>query len=194
MWQRGTTVTNDLDPIKTRALPLRPDGLTAFRLARLVLLLTIVGDRGRDGVGLDRLAYYDFFADAPFLVFGDDTAQRRQLALAGFSKTNLSYHSAAQRFANRRARLQHDLSLLAARGLISPHHANGRVTWETTEDGANVAGQLRSMYALAFRESATLVVTKLNRLSDGALERDARGWLKAEPFLIDLIADPELPA
>ncbi|HEU4976299.1 MAG TPA: ABC-three component system middle component 2 [Baekduia sp.] len=157
-----------------------------------MLLLTIVCDEGRDGVGLDRLAYYDFFADAPFLVFGDDTAQRRQLVLAGFSKTNLSYHSAAQRFANRRARLQHDLSLLAARGLIAPRQASGRVTWVTTDDGTRVAGQLRSMYALAFRESAALVVTKLNKLSDGALERDARRWLKAEPFLIDLVLDAEV--
>jgi hypothetical protein len=169
----------------------RPDRLTAFRIARLLLLISTAGFSKRPAVGLERLAYYDFFADAPLLIFEPGTDQYRRLVLAGFSRRNLSYSSAAQRFTNRRARLQHDLALLVSRQLIAIDRSGRQMQWAITEAGSEVASRFRSLYALAFRESAELVVTRLWRLSDAALERDARAWLRAEPFLIDLVDDPE---
>ncbi len=67
---------------------------------------------------VERLATYDFFADNPLLVFAPGTSERTAVLTAGFDSTTLSYHSASQRFSNRRARLEHDLAELLARGLI----------------------------------------------------------------------------
>jgi hypothetical protein len=170
-------------------LPLRPDLLPAFRLGRLLLLLDIAAGTSRPSVGLDRVGYYDFFADAPLLVFEPGTAEHRWLKLAGFNSRNLSYTSAAQRFTNRRARLQHDLAWLLARDLMALNGESSKPTWAATTAGRELAASLRSMYAIAFRESAELVIRKLGKLSDMALDREARAWLRAEAFLVDL-GDP----
>lgn len=83
------------------ALPLRPDDLLAFRLGRLVLLLdTVPGLPSAKPFDIERISFYDFFADNPFLIFGRDTPEHETLVIAGFDSRNLSYQSSAQRFSS----------------------------------------------------------------------------------------------
>lgn len=179
--------SSGVGPAVVDAAPLRPDNLTTFRLARLALLLDVVpGLPNRKPLDVERLGYYDFFADNPFLVFGEKHPLRKQLVLAGFDSRNLSYQSSAQRFTNRRARLQHDLALLVARGLVGVATEQRHVVYSLTEDGHAVADDLGSMYAAAYRRSAELVGRELNRLSDAALRQRAKEWLAADELLIDL--------
>jgi len=135
---------------------------------------------------LERLGYYDFFADSPFLVLEPDDPLRRRLLLEGFSERSLSYHSSAQRFTNRRARLRHDLALLTSQTLVGVATEGRHITFSLTAEGREAAGRLKTLYADAFRASAEVVVRKLNRLSDKALGEQARDWLRAEPFLVDI--------
>jgi hypothetical protein len=135
---------------------------------------------------LERLGYYDFFADNPFLILNENDPERRTLQLAGFSPRTLSYNSSAQRFTNRRARLQHDLALLTARSLVKVGAEGRHVTFSATDDGRLLALELHSLYAEAFRASAAIVVHRLKKLSDKALNAKAQEWLRAQSFLVDL--------
>jgi len=135
---------------------------------------------------IERISLYDFFADNPFLVFGRDTEQHETLVLAGFDSRNLSYQSSAQRFSSRRERLQHDLAVLLAYGLVSAGAEARRVAYRLTDAGRQHAQELRSLYAQAYRRSAELVARELNRLSDRALQERTREWLRADELLIDL--------
>ena len=174
-------------PAITPAAPKRPDNLLEFRLGRLLILLESVPDlTSAKPLHLERLGYYDFFADSPFLILEEERALRTKLLLAGFSERSLSYNSAAQRFTNRRARLQHDLALLTARFLVLVRADGRHVTFSLSDDGQRAANQLQTFYARGFRTSAEIVVRKLNRLSDKALTQRAGEWLRAEPFLIDI--------
>lgn len=174
-------------PAASAAVPRRPDELVQFRVGRLLILLEVVPALpNRKPFHLERLGYYDFFADNPFLVFDDDSPRRRELLLAGFTQRNLSYHSSAQRFANRRARLQHDLALLVARGLVEVGPDGSHVAFALSDTGRDAAAQLASLYASSYRRSAEIVGRELNRLSDKALGARAQEWLRAESFLIDL--------
>ena len=176
-----------VSPAATPAVPRRPDNLLQFRLGRLLLLLDSLPEMASaKPLHLERLGYYDFFADSPFLVVETDDAVKRRLLLAGFSERSLSYHSSAQRFTNRRARLQHDLALLTARGLVEVSADGKHITFGLTEKGSSLAGKLKTFYADAFRSSAEIVVRQLNRLSDKALNERAREWLRAEPFLVEI--------
>ena len=169
------------------AVPLRPEDLLEFRLGRLLILLEVTPAVPSPKIlHLERIGYYDFFADNPFLIFGEGTEQRRRLILAGFSARTLSYHSAAQRFANRRARLQHDLALLVSRGLLGVATEGRHVAFALNQAGADAAGSLRTFYSSAYRASADLVVRELNRLSDKRLGERAREWLAGDEFLVDL--------
>jgi hypothetical protein len=169
------------------ALPLRPDDLLAFRLGRLLLLLDIVpGLPSSKPMDIERISLYDFFADNPFLVFGRDTNQHRTLVLAGFDSRSLSYQSSAQRFSSRRERLQHDLAMLVAYGLVRAEPQARRVAYGLSDSGSSRAGELRSLYAQAYRRSAELIARELNRLSDRALQQQTREWLQADELLIDL--------
>ena len=169
------------------ALPLRPDDLLAFRLGRLVLLLSVVPELATSKpMDVERISLYDFFADNPFLIFGRQTAEHETLVLAGFDSRNLSYQSSAQRFSSRRERLQHDLAVLIAFGLVRATTNAGRVTYALTDAGSEHAASFRSLYAQAYRSSAALVGRELNRLSDRALQLQTRQWLRADELLIDL--------
>jgi hypothetical protein len=169
------------------ALPLRPDDLLAFRLGRLLLLLEIVPALpAQKPMDIERISFYDFFADNPFLIFGRNTPEHKELVLAGFDSRNLSYQSSAQRFSSRRERLQHDLAMLVAYGLASAGQEARRVVYSLTATGVDVALSLRSLYAVAYRSSATVVGRALNRLSDKALQEQTRRWLRADELLIDL--------
>jgi ABC-3C biological conflict system middle component len=179
-------------PASTPAVPRRPDNLLQFRLGRLLILLDSLPDlSSAKPLHLERLGYYDFFSDSPFLVLDPDDSVRKILLLAGFSERSLSYHSAAQRFTNRRARLQHDLSLLTARKLVGVVAEGRHITFSLTEEGRALAGKLKTFYAEGFRTSAEVVIRKLNRLSDKALTERAREWLRAEPFLIEIFEPVE---
>jgi hypothetical protein len=169
------------------ALPLRPDDLLAFRLGRLLLLLdTVPALPAHKPMDIERISYYDFFADNPFLIFGRDTPEHRELVLAGFDSRNLSYQSSAQRFSSRRERLQHDLATLVAYGLASGGQGERRVVYTLTSAGTDAASSLRSFYVAAYRSSTTVVGRALNRLSDKALQEQTRRWLRADELLIDL--------
>lgn len=169
------------------SLPLRPDDLLAFRLGRLLLLLDIVpGLPSPKPMDVERISLYDFFADNPFLVFGRDSNQHRTLVLAGFDSRSLSYQSSAQRFSSRRERLQHDLAMLVAYGLVSAEPQARRVAYGLSASGSSRAGELRSLYAQAYRRSAELIARELNRLSDRVLQQQTREWLQADELLIDL--------
>jgi hypothetical protein len=182
-WAEGKGVL----PAVTPAVPRRPDNFLEFRLGRMLILLDTMAELEMSKpLHMERLGYYDFFADNPFLIFHEDDSERRRLQLAGFSRRTLSYNSAAQRFTNRRARLKHDLSLLAARSLVVISAPGRHITFSASDDGRRLASELHTFYGQAFRSSAAVVVRHLNRLSDKALTEHARGWLKAEPFLIDI--------
>jgi hypothetical protein len=169
------------------AVPLRPDDLLAFRLGRLVLLLdTVPGIPSPKPMDVERISFYDFFADNPFLIFGMNTPEHEALVLAGFDSRNLSYQSSAQRFSSRRERLQHDLATLVAYGLAVAATEARRVVYSLTATGTEYATSLRSLYAQGYRSSAALVGRALNRLSDRALQQQTRTWLRAEELLIDL--------
>lgn len=169
------------------ALPLRPDDLLAFRLARLLLLLDRVPHLPQaKPMDIERISLYDFFADNPFLIFGRDTDEHQTLVLAGFDSRNLSYQSSAQRFSSRRERLQHDLAVLLAYGLVVARPEGRRVSYGLTEAGHEHAQDLRSLYAQGYRRSADLVGRQLNQLSDKRLQERTREWLQADELLIDL--------
>ncbi len=141
--------------------------------------------RPKPGLDIERVSFYDFFAANPFLLPPNNRAHSA-FSLAGFAESNLSYQSSGQRFANARARLQFDLAVLVARGVVVASVTNKRVTYSATEVGTTIAGQLHSLYARAYSESATLVARLLDRLSDSSLRKSARQWLRAEALMIDL--------
>jgi hypothetical protein len=171
-------------------LPVRPEALRQFRLARLLVLLDVAAtQKPIKPLDIERLAFYDFFAASPFLILGEEDPERQDVLLAGFSSNSLSYNSSAQRFTNRRARLQHDLTLLISYALLEVENVQGRIAYHITDRGSEIAGDLHALYAAAYRDSASLVIRRLNKLSDKKLREEARRWLRAEGFLIDLYDD-----
>lgn len=186
-------------PELSAPMPVSVESRTTFRLARLLLFLSVATDRGRPVPSVDRLGYYEFFADNPFMIIDGENAtdQADQLALemAGFSPVQLSYASTGQRFASRRQRLQHDLALLLARDLVRI----GATGFETTSVGNTLANSLHSIYADAYRTSAAIVLRRLWSLSSTGLDKAARKWLGESWLLIDLLDDigatdaPQLP-
>jgi hypothetical protein len=172
--------------------PTRPDDLLYARLGRLLLLLASAPDQPyRKPLDIERVGTYDFFADNPHLLFEDNSPERRQLLLAGFNPGTFSYHSASQRFANRRARMQHDLAHLLALGLVEAHADASRVVYQLTDDGQEAAAKFNSSYADSYRIGAGLVVRKLNRLGQRAFQTEVAKLLQAESFVIDLYAPEE---
>lgn len=163
-----------------------PETLTAFRLGQLLLLLDAADALRVAPVDIDRLGFYDFFAANPFLIVEKDHREGRALQMAGFEYENLDYQSSSQRFSNRRARLQHDLALLTAYGLLSVAPVDGRVGYGLTELGKAASAKFSALYAHAYRESARVVIRRLKGLSDTKLRADARSWLAADDLMIDL--------
>ena len=166
-----------------------PEDRQVFRLAQLALLLQVAGDSQASVRTVDRLGVYDFFAANPFAVTaGDerrDEEDRLALRLAGFTDRQLSYASTGQRFASRRRRLQHDLSLLLAYGL-TVINSEGYVL---TPLGKAIAEGLTSVYADAYREAAQVVLRRLGRLTDQKLAEHVEKWLGQDWLLIDLLDD-----
>jgi len=170
-------------------VPRPPETHTIFRLAQMLLLLDVARSSGRRVASVDRLGYYEFLADGPFIVIEGDTKRdkddRLTLEMAGFVPDQLAYASSGHRFASRRRRIQHDLSRLIAYGLVSLA-GDG---YEISERGAEIAGELRSVYADAYRVSAGIVLRRLSSMSNTALEMSVRRWLGESWLLIDLLDD-----
>jgi hypothetical protein len=161
-----------------------------FRLSQLILLLSAASDVMKPVPNLDRLGYYDFFAANPFVVIpADGTTRdyhdRLELKLAGFTEDQLSYASTGQRWVSRRRRLQHDLALLVAYGLVSLHGG----TIALTEKGCALANDMSTVYADAYRTSARVVVRRLAQLSDARLRANVQNWLGTSWLQIDLFDD-----
>lgn len=174
-----------------------PEDSETFRWARMLLLLSVAKSSGRVVPSVDRLGYYEFFADSPYIVIdGDkprDRADRAALEVAGFTRVQLNYASSGARFMSRRRRLQHDLSQLFAYGLVELT-ADGYVI---TSAGQALADDLNSVYADAYRQSAEIILRRLATKSNAALERSAEDWLGHSWLLVDLlddVKDTEVPA
>lgn len=174
-----------------------PEDNDTFRRARMLLLLSVAKSTGRNVQSVDRLGYYEFFADSPYIVIdGDksrDLADRAALEVAGFTRVQLAYASSGARFMSRRRRLQHDLAQLIAYGLVELTGAGYGITMA----GHAVADDLRSVYADAYRQSAEIVLRRLSAKSNTALERSVEEWLGHSWLLVDLlddVTDAEAPA
>lgn len=171
------------------AVPGQPEDREVFRIAQLLVLLQVAQQRQKAVTSVDRLGIFDFLAANPYVaVSGDsdrDDDDRLALKIAGFSRHQLSYASTGPRFVSRRRRLQHDLSLLVAYGLISI----GSGGYRMTETGATVAHQMSTVYADAYRVSAEIVIRRLSKLSDRKLAEQMRGWLGQSWLLVDLLDD-----
>ena len=155
----------------------RPEDDPVFRMAQLLLLLNELGD---DGSPLDRLTYYDFFAENPYLVVEEKDADRTQLRLAGFESAALAYYSPAQRFVTRQERVGADLGLLTAYGLAACEYTIQGIVYRATELGSRIVASLSSMHANAYRVSASLVLRRLHSLNNKQLNLRAQVWLKPE--------------
>ncbi|MFK4484622.1 ABC-three component system middle component 2 [Curtobacterium sp. AB7] len=166
-----------------------PESSATFRMGRLLLLLGVARQDGRTIDSVDRLAYYEFFADNPWVILGDgapsDANDRDSLRLAGFSQTQLSYASTGHRFASRRERIRGDLAQLITFGLV--RLAGTR--FSTTEGGDQLVANMQSSYADAYRSSASIVLRRLVRLSNKRLEENVEEWLGHSWLLVDLLDD-----
>ena len=129
---------------------------------------------------LDRLTYYDFFAESPYLLFPEDASERSILRLAGFESSALSYFSPAQRFVTRQERVRGDLVILLSYALVDAELRDRSLSYSITPAGSRLSQRLRAMYADAYRTSSRLVVKRLSRLSNKRLHEDARDLLDAD--------------
>lgn len=167
----------------------QPEDHDVFRVAQLVLLLSVAAELERPVATLDRLGYYDFFSANPFVVLGDrtrgDTDDRLALKLAGFVERQLSYASTGQRWVSRRRRLQHDLAQLMSYDLLTLQYG----AFDLTLSGQTLATQLSTIYADAYRVSARVIIRRLSKLSDRALLQAVQRWLGASWLTLDLLDD-----
>lgn len=153
-----------------------PEDDVIFRLAQMLLLLASLQRLEQPGISLERLGCYDFLVANPLLVLTDENdADRKRLLLAGFDGRALSYASPAHRFTTRRERLQHDLALLVAYGLVAPT-VDKSVLYAVTPSGLDLAGRFTAVYARSYRLSAEILVRRFSRLSDKRLREAVRTW------------------
>lgn len=163
---------------------LRPDDVTTFRVAQLLLMLAETQSTNLD---LERLSVTEFLAANPFLVVGDDKQERTALKLAGFGEHSLSYAAPGQRFATRRERIMSDVTYLVSFGLVTVVIADQKRIIRATSFGLEVAAQLTSVYADGYRASVRRVAPRVAKLSDKALQEQLSRWLRADPVLFDLV-------
>lgn len=169
-----------------------PEERTVFRAAQLALLLAAAEDAGAKLTNLDRVAYFDFFAANPFIVLDGeftekDARDRLTLRLAGFTEGQLTYGAVGHRFVTRRERIQHDLSLLVARGLAQALPDR----YAITPSGSEFANALKTVYAEAYNSAASIVFKRFGGLSETRLRAKAEKLLGAPWLLIDFLADVE---
>lgn len=178
----------DLDEVWQTTQSRAPEEHTVFRLAQLAILLGEIAPAGDRAVDLERLGYYDFLAANPFVVVeAKDSRERARLHRAAFDERQLAYASSGSRFANRRKRLQHDFALLVAYGLAE-RRADG---YGQTPRGVEFVASLTALYVDQYRESVSVVHTHLKSLSDTALSRQVREWLRSPSLVLDLYGSGE---
>jgi hypothetical protein len=158
-----------------------PEAHSSFRRGQLLVLLSTF----EAPLTIDRVGYMEFFAAHPHLVIHDEAGSVR-LQLAGFSPSALTYQSAPERFANRRARLRTDLSALTAWGYTQAGVDDGRIVVGLTGLGRRHAAEMTSLYADSYRASIDLI-RPLFRLSDGALARRASEWMAGTDQRVDIL-------
>lgn len=163
---------------------LRPDDVTTFRVAQLLLMLCETQSINLD---LERLSVTEFLAANPFLVVGDNRQERIALSLAGFGEHSLSYAAPGQRFATRRERIVSDVAYLVSFGLATVTIADQKRVIRATAHGVEVAERLASVYADGYRASVRRVAPRISKLSDKALREHLKRWLRADPVLFDLV-------
>lgn len=158
-----------------------------FNSARLLVLFDILSKLGyHEGIDIERIGYYDFFSAQPFLVFNNDIETKLELLYYGFEYSTVGYISSSQRFTSRRQKNKHYLAALIMKDLISVKNLDGKFFYSITEKGKTVALNFKSLYAQAYRKSAEIIIKKLGKMSDNKLALNARQWLKAESFMVDL--------
>ncbi|WP_433219251.1 hypothetical protein ACQP00_14695 [Dactylosporangium sp. CS-047395] len=154
-----------------------PDDLSAFRRARLLLVLAAAGEP----VDAERLGVYEFLAGQPLLLArAEDDPDRTALRLAGFDDRTVAYASPAQRFVTAQLSLGRDLAALVNQGLIAVTAA-GRVKYALTEEGTGMAGRFTAMYAQSYITAVRIVVRRLRRLSGRKLRENLRQCLLPVP-------------
>lgn len=184
----GSVESNDYESL-AGPTPWQPEDHDVFRLAQLTLLLSVAARLEKPIATVDRLGYYDFFSASPFVVVGKgskrDDEDRLSLKLAGFVEDQLSYASTGQRWVSRRRRLQHDMALLLSYGLITLDPGS----FQLTDSGVELAGRMSTVYADAYRVSAEIVIRRLSKLSDKALQQSVQSWLGSTWLSLDLLDD-----
>jgi len=164
-----------------------PEDDAIFNSSRLLLFFEVLHKlKPNQGIDLERVCYYDFFAANPFLIVGKDDPLRLELELEGFEPNKLEYISTAQRFRTKRGFMKQYFSLLLSKGLISVENQDGKILYKITSRGIDIASKITSMYAIAYRKSVTFVVKKLKDYSDKRLWEEASLWLEAKSFQVDL--------
>ena len=166
----------------------RAEGFGAYRWAQLLIIASVYeGSERKRPLTLDRLAIYEFFSAHPFLIFDTATSIGRALVRAGLEPRSLTYASAPDRLANRRQRVQADVTDLVARNLINVVVRDGRLALELSDEGESTAERLGSLHAQAVRESAKEVIAKLDRLADRTLRSRATTWTQHNALMIDIL-------
>ncbi|MGB3439809.1 MAG: ABC-three component system middle component 2 [Actinophytocola sp.] len=187
-----TTPPDATSEPSTRPPVVVPEDDVVFRLAQLVLLLASLRQLDLPGASIERLGFYDFLVANPMLVLTDEEDRdRKRLLMAGFDGRALSYASPAHRFTTRRERLQHDLALLVAYGLVAPA-VDKSVLYAVTTEGVELAGKFSAVYARSYRLSAEILLGRLRRLSDTRLREAVHTWTttaldSARPETLDLL-------
>lgn len=187
-----TTRSDPSSGTSTRPPVVVPEDDVVFRLAQLVLLLASLRELNLPGTSIERLGYYDFLVANPMLMLTDeDDRDRKRLLMAGFDGRALSYASPAHRFTTRRERLQHDLALLVAYGLVTPA-VDKSVLYAATDEGVELAGRFSAVYARSYRLSAEILLSRLRRFSDARLREAVKTWTttaldSARPEALDLL-------
>lgn len=164
-----------------------PEDFVIFNSARLLLLLKVVEDlKITDGVDLERLSYYDFFAANPFLMIPEHDPLTLEIELLGFESNTIGYSSSSQRYSTKRSHLKQYLSLLLAKELIDISNIDGKLYYRITTKGIDLVNEMKTMYAQAYEKSVIIVIDKLKRMSDKRLWECASNWLEAKSFQVDL--------
>jgi hypothetical protein len=164
------------------------DDQDLFNSARLLILFDVLEKTGDTvGLNIEKVGYYDFFSAQPFLIFGNEEKKTKiGLILYGFELRTISYMSSSQRFANRREKLKHYLAQLMIRDLVKVRNIDGEIVYSITADGKKIANSFNTQYDYAYRKSAKLIIKKFKGWSNNKIALNAKSWLKAEPFVIDL--------
>jgi hypothetical protein len=166
----------------------RPEDDPVFRMSQLLLLLDELSPKSAT---LDRLTYYDFFSESPYLLFDEGAPERATLRLAGFESGALSYLSPAQRFVTRQERVSGDLAALVAYRLTDVRISDRSAEYSITARGSAISRGLTAMYADSYRTSAQLVLKRLQRLSNTRLHSEARGLVDFDGNDLMAVADRE---